>query len=291
MFDDQPLTGGRGQVPGNLPTAEPEDILSGTDKPETAGPATEPAPTSNSALSAGALRPKRQQSAPSSRPTPSAPRVPEAPAKPSGTPQSPSTESMPPAGTVPPSTDSAPPSSPPAGEEVYMVKEPVLSKGLMTIIITVVVLAIIGGGGWFIYATYIASEKSTETFTTEQSQQEDFFQTEPIDGTGIDVEQEQETDQEMEQRITDEEILFGDIVDSDNDNLGDERERELGTDPNTFDTDEDGIGDGEEVIVWKTDPLNPDTDGDGYLDGEEVEAGYNPLGSGSLFQPPQISTE
>ena len=48
-------------------------------------------------------------------------------------------------------------------------------------------------------------------------------------------------------------------VDTDGDLLTDEREKELGTDPN-----------------------NPDTDGDGYLDGPEVANGYNPLGEGKL---------
>lgn len=48
-------------------------------------------------------------------------------------------------------------------------------------------------------------------------------------------------------------------VDTDGDLLLDEREVELGTDPN-----------------------NPDTDGDGYKDGEEVANGYNPLGEGRM---------
>ena len=43
---------------------------------------------------------------------------------------------------------------------------------------------------------------------------------------------------------------------------------------------------GEEVKIYNTDPLNPDTDGDTYLDGEEVKGGYNPNGSGKLFELP-----
>jgi hypothetical protein len=47
------------------------------------------------------------------------------------------------------------------------------------------------------------------------------------------------------------------------------------------DPDEDGLTNAQEA-EYGTDPNNPDTDGDTYLDGAEVEAGYNPLGEGSL---------
>ncbi|MDP2708995.1 MAG: hypothetical protein Q8O93_03035, partial [bacterium] len=48
-------------------------------------------------------------------------------------------------------------------------------------------------------------------------------------------------------------------IDTDGDLLTDDREAELGTDPN-----------------------NKDTDGDGFKDGVEVMSGYNPLGEGKL---------
>jgi hypothetical protein len=63
--------------------------------------------------------------------------------------------------------------------------------------------------------------------------------------------------------------------DSDGDGLSDERERELGTDPNNPDSDGDGLTDGDEVQRG-TDPTNPDSDGDGLSDGEEIERGTNP---------------
>lgn len=66
-------------------------------------------------------------------------------------------------------------------------------------------------------------------------------------------------------------------LDSDHDGLSDDKEKEIGTDPNNKDTDQDGIIDGAEGGKFlKTDPLNPDTDGDGYKDGEEVLKGYDP---------------
>ncbi len=65
--------------------------------------------------------------------------------------------------------------------------------------------------------------------------------------------------------------------DSDGDGLTDEYEKEIGTNPNNPDTDDDGLLDGEEVNKYKTDPLDPDTDGGGIIDGIEVNNGADPL--------------
>lgn len=75
-------------------------------------------------------------------------------------------------------------------------------------------------------------------------------------------------------------------LDSDGDGLTDEDEAGLGTEPLTADTDGDGLLDNEEVRIYKSDPLNSDTDNDSFKDGDEVKAGYNPIGSGRLFQVP-----
>ncbi len=76
-------------------------------------------------------------------------------------------------------------------------------------------------------------------------------------------------------------------VDTDGDGISDSDEAALGTDPFKIDSDDDGIFDREEVEVYGTNPLDKDSDGDGYLDGEEIKNGYNPLGSGKLFEIPQ----
>lgn len=73
-------------------------------------------------------------------------------------------------------------------------------------------------------------------------------------------------------------------VDSDNDGLTDEEERNLGTSINSIDSDSDGLFDREEVKVYKTNPLNRDTDGDGIIDGDEIKMKRNPLGEGTLEQ-------
>ncbi|PIR13331.1 hypothetical protein COV49_02600 [Candidatus Falkowbacteria bacterium CG11_big_fil_rev_8_21_14_0_20_39_10] len=70
--------------------------------------------------------------------------------------------------------------------------------------------------------------------------------------------------------------------DTDGDGLTDDQERERGTRFDLRDSDEDGLSDYEEAMVYNTDPLNPDTDGDGHKDGDEVKNGYNPNGEGAL---------
>jgi hypothetical protein len=59
-------------------------------------------------------------------------------------------------------------------------------------------------------------------------------------------------------------------LDPDKDGLIDEEELQIGTDPTKFDTDADGLGDGDEFVTYKSDPLRADTDGDGLSDGAEV---------------------
>lgn len=71
-------------------------------------------------------------------------------------------------------------------------------------------------------------------------------------------------------------------VDSDNDGLTDEEEKNYQTNPLALDTDTDGLSDYEEIKIYKTNPLLPDTDGDTYLDGAEVKNGYNPNGAGKM---------
>jgi uncharacterized protein (TIGR03382 family) len=64
------------------------------------------------------------------------------------------------------------------------------------------------------------------------------------------------------------------LVDSDEDGIDDEKEREIGLDPNDSDTDDDGVPDGEDGLNdtdkdGKLDALDPDSDDDGLKDGTE----------------------
>lgn len=65
--------------------------------------------------------------------------------------------------------------------------------------------------------------------------------------------------------------------DTDEDGLSNSREKKLGTDPESWDSDNDGASDLREVDTLTTDPLNPDSDADGYPDGAEDQAGSDPL--------------
>jgi len=68
--------------------------------------------------------------------------------------------------------------------------------------------------------------------------------------------------------------------DPDEDDLFNEEELELGTDPRNADTDDDGYTDDvesndgifEDLFATGTDPLNPDTDGDTLLDGDDYRS-------------------
>jgi pimeloyl-ACP methyl ester carboxylesterase len=71
--------------------------------------------------------------------------------------------------------------------------------------------------------------------------------------------------------------------DPDGDGLTTDQEIALGTDPLKYDTDGDGISDGDEVNIYHTNPLMADTDGDGMSDGQEIAAGTDPNDSSSAF--------
>ncbi|AFK22045.1 calcium-binding protein [Pyrococcus sp. ST04] len=66
-------------------------------------------------------------------------------------------------------------------------------------------------------------------------------------------------------------------IDTDGDGLKDYEERNIyGTSPVSFDSDDDGVGDGYEVMIG-SDPLDSDTDSDRLSDGEELALGTSPL--------------
>jgi hypothetical protein len=82
-----------------------------------------------------------------------------------------------------------------------------------------------------------------------------------------------------EQEVKNIEVLFPDI---DYDGLLNEKEKEIGTDPEKYDTDSDGLEDGQEVSL-RTDPLvkdynleGKDTDNDGLSDEFENKIGTDP---------------
>lgn len=278
MFDDQSQSG-QGAPPPNLPIGEPEDIFSGTDAvPESAPPAapeivTTPEPASPSpaaapsqppaesaapsALSAGILQPKEsvQPEAPDASPVPEA--------KPQIT--------TPPVdlgyGDMPQTA---------AGGATYKVQGPSFLRTALLFVVAIVLIAGVIGGLYWVYSSFIKGRTSS---TPSEPQ----APTTVVDTPVPDTSTETETQPDITQ---DDQILFGEVLDTDGDGLSDEQERSMGTDPNNWDSDSDELSDYNEVEVWKTNPLLADTDGDGYLDGSEVNNGYSPTGPGRIFQPP-----
>ena len=74
-------------------------------------------------------------------------------------------------------------------------------------------------------------------------------------------------------------------TDLDADNYPDALELDVGLDPNTVDTDGDGVADGDEGNLYGTDPTVADTDGDGVSDGGESSTSGRTLSFGMTLRP------
>ncbi|OIO18920.1 MAG: hypothetical protein CO029_00450 [Candidatus Magasanikbacteria bacterium CG_4_9_14_0_2_um_filter_41_10] len=307
MFDDIPVQGG--SVPPNLPIGEPEDIFAAVPGEvvddtsasflQSTAPVSQEAdmPVGKTALSAGMLQPKHMdemRDAPVVHSTPMSSFAPDVASAPyplrEEVPVS-SGQPLPPLQPAPPGkmmTHTMPTDVP----EMYTLKDPKVSKGIITIIVVVVVLLVLGGGGLFIYNQFIAgSSRSNALPSIDVQEPTSVSPFDTIDTSGATLPTDTSDTLATTSTINrppenTDDILFGESPDADADGLDDERERGLGTDPAHWDTDGDDLSDGDEVIIWKTDPLNPDSDGDGFKDGEEIKNGYSPTGPGKIFEPP-----
>ncbi len=264
MFDD--VTTNQAPPPGNLPL-EPEDILAGVDDsvnvaPDQFGTDQVAASTTPNALGAGLLKKKTPESFTTQ------------------TPQALSDKDLLPTGAAP---------------VTYAVKGPVLGKVLLVFFGGLAVVGISLGGWWGYHHFFSTSKTSLPVSVVKQTPVNP--EPTPVVGQPVTVPTSSapvvtvvapltpdNATNTVTAKMKNDQILFGETVDTDHDGIDDQREKELGTDPRQADTDGDGLSDGEEVIVWKTDPLNPDTDGDGYPDAQEVHNHYNPLGPGKLTQ-------
>ena len=184
----------------------------------------------------------------------------------------------------------------PAGQaDMYAVKGPSMSRGVLVMIVVIVALVIVGAGGWWIYSSFIGPSNQDDIFVSTPNMADDTKTNGAVSDTDSVSSPVQPEDSEPEVDISadvvDDSLLFGEPLDLDEDQLDDDLEKTIGTDPKNWDTDGDELGDGEEVLVWDTDPLNPDTDGDSYLDGLEILSGYSPVGPGKLLNPPTTTPE
>lgn len=76
-------------------------------------------------------------------------------------------------------------------------------------------------------------------------------------------------------------------VDSDADWVDKPTEDSYGSNDYEVDSDNDGLGDYEEIYYWFSDPMSNNTDGDGFKDGAEVVKGYSPVGGGKFTSLPK----
>ena len=143
-------------------------------------------------------------------------------------------------------------------------------------------VGILGGGSWLVFVLFVQSPAVVEDFAPSVIEESTSA---PV--VSEEVNNVVEEGASINDTIADEAVLFGEPIDSDSDNLSGSQEQAYNTDPDNWDTDGDGLSDGDEVFIWKSNPLLPDTDGDTYSDGDEVKNGYNPIGPGKIFEVSQ----
>lgn len=264
MFDDV-TPKNAGAAPANLPLGEPEDIFADEKGAPAPVLATESAPSS--ALGSGLLKPKMAVT-----PAPvMAEAMNEAPVRSAPAPTA--TFRTPPM---------LPPEAPPMPAQMYDIKEPRTSRGLVMIVVIVVALGALGAGGWWVYRSWLAKAETPAVTPVDTGTGDEVI--DPLDEPP--AQNNDNRDDNVAEDLVDDEVLFGEPIDSDADGLDDVTERELGTDPANWDTDADELNDYNEVAVWKTDPFRSDTDNDGFIDGQEIKHGYSPTGPGKIFEPP-----
>ena len=158
-MDDQNSGGPQGQVPGNLPMTEPEDIFEGGEglsskmvPPSMEAPQPQPvSPSTNeqkSALDAGVLKPKASESAsvPLSRDSSPRPQQPEMDI-PMVVPHNPTDEEIPGIHSE--------------MQEVYNLKDPNFGRALLKILLGLIILGGLIYGGWYAYGKFFASGASS----------------------------------------------------------------------------------------------------------------------------------
>ncbi|MEK7644400.1 MAG: hypothetical protein AAB390_03810 [Patescibacteria group bacterium] len=250
MFDDQPIKN-QGNVPNNLPTTEPDDMFSNTDS----APEAPISPAVASALGAGALRPKI----------------------------SPVATHNPPRSPVPAMNfdSDRPLSEPMMPGRVENLEEPVGKSKLILVVVIILIVGLLVGGAVWGYFAFVKNKSKTSGIIPDQGTSVNDI---VIPAEGAENESNKIVNNPAivppEPPTPDDNILFGEPLDTDGDSLTDDQEKESGTNAFNWDSDGDELSDGDEVNNWKTDPLSEDTDKDTFLDGMEVKNGYNPNGPG-----------
>lgn len=155
-----------------------------------------------------------------------------------------------------------------------------LRKKILVSVGIVLILGALGYIGYMGYVNFFLSNKDINNDAREGNLIQENSGKSLVDENKID------TQADIKENVSTEEAqpVQSQPIDSDQDGLSDDEEKSLGMNENSTDTDNDGLFDREEVKVYKTNPLLTDTDGDGFSDGDEVKNGYNPSGSGKLYE-------
>lgn len=155
-------------------------------------------------------------------------------------------------------------------ENNFIQRQPQKNSQAPFVIILVLIILILGATGFFAYQYFNKKSQSNKSNTAPNQNLQNLLN----DLKKASPEASATTNTEKDNNSS---TQINTFKDSDNDGLTDDKEIELGTNPNAPDTDNDGLTDLQEIEIYHSNPTLKDTDGDGYNDGAEVQNGYDPI--------------
>ena len=175
-------------------------------------------------------------------------------------------------------------------DEELLEQKSTSKKKLITLIVVSVLFLAIVAGAYFGYTYYVKGGNKLPFLNGEKAGDTGSVENVPEE-TAVDTTVNQAPVNNENQVISGAEnnepenvpVMNNGVLDTDGDGISDQDEVVRGMDIENPDTDSDGLFDREEVMVYNTDPTLADTDGDGFSDGDEVKGGYNPNGTGKLY--------
>lgn len=175
-------------------------------------------------------------------------------------------------------------------DEEMVEQKAVSKKKLITLIVVSVLFLAIVAGAYFGYTYYVKGGNKLPFLGGEKAGDMSSVENEPAEAE-VDTVTNQVPENNENQVINGDEnnepenvpVINNGVLDTDGDGISDQDEVVRGMDIENPDSDSDGLFDREEVMVYNTDPTLADTDGDGFSDGDEVKGGYNPNGTGKLY--------
>jgi len=140
----------------------------------------------------------------------------------------------------------------------YEIREPIGNRRVIAWIIIAVSVVVLGVGSIWIYMSFMRENVSDTGEPTDFSSPDDGDVIPPVDTSSNGNAQITQpvsdivSDSGTGAEDIDQQILSGEPLDTDGDGLTDVQESELKTNYLDWDSDKDELGDGEEVLIWKT---------------------------------------